>query len=134
LLRQDIVRAVAGEVDVIAALDRRERRAMTAGDLGYAKATPRVLWSQTSMPGQLILQVRTEDRIGLLSRLAAALADCAVDVLWAQVITRGAAVVDVFCLDMAADSGEGRRSAIEQAVLAVVPQSAPTHFPSEAGQ
>lgn len=134
LLRQDIVRAVAGEVDVIAALDRRERRAMTAGDLGYAKATPRVLWSQTSMPGQLVLQVRTEDRIGLLSRLAAALADCAVDVLWAQVITRGAAVVDVFCLDMAADSGEDRRSAIEQAVLAVVPQSAPTHLPSEAGQ
>src|SRR5690606_8000675 len=91
----------------------------------YAHAEPRVLWAQTSTPGQLILQVRAEDRIGLLSRLAAAFADCGVDVRWAKVVTMGAWVGDAFCLDLGADTGQGRRAAVEKAVLAVVPQPEP---------
>lgn len=125
LLRQELIRAIAGDLDLPALLEKHEREAGVIGASRYAHAEPRVLWAQTSTPGQLILQVRAEDRIGLLSRLAAAFADCGVDVRWAKVVTMGAWVGDAFCLDLGADTGQGRRAAVEKAVLAVVPQPEP---------
>ncbi|WP_327152206.1 [protein-PII] uridylyltransferase [Nocardia sp. NBC_01329] len=123
LLRQEIKRAAAGDLDVRAALDARERD--TLGAARYAQAEPRLLWAETATPGQLILQLRAEDRIGLLCRSAAVLAAAGADVRWAKVVTRGSFVVDVFCVDLGARTGPDRRAEIESAILAVVPRPAP---------
>ncbi|MEU7765157.1 [protein-PII] uridylyltransferase [Nocardia sp. NPDC049190] len=125
LLRQELIRATAGQLDVAAVLAERERDAGGVGASRYARAQPRVLWSGTSVPGQVILELRAGDRIGLLSRLAAALADCGADVRWAKVVTMGSAVVDSFCLDLGVDDDSVRREAIEKAILAVVPRPEP---------
>lgn len=125
LLRQELIRATAGELDVPAALAKREREASTVGRSRYAQAQPRVIWADTAVPGQAILELRAEDRIGLLSRLAAELAVCGADVRWAKVVTMGSAVIDSFCLELGAEAGPARREAIEKAILAVVPRTAP---------
>ncbi len=127
LLRQELKRATAGELDVRAALAARERD--TPGAARYAQAEPRLLWTPTQVDGQFLLQLRAEDRIGLLSRLAAALAAAGADVRWAKVVTMGSFVVDVFCVDLGADSDSRRRAAIETAVLAEVPRPAPRKPP-----
>ncbi|MFI9510008.1 [protein-PII] uridylyltransferase [Nocardia sp. NPDC052566] len=125
LLRQELIRAIAGDLDLPALLAKRERDAIGAGPSPYAQAQPRVIWSATATPGQAILELRAEDRIGLLSRLAAALEECGVDVRWAKVVTMGSAVVDAFCLELGADDGPERREAVEKAILDVVPRPAP---------
>lgn len=125
LLRQELIRATAGDLDVSAALAKREREASTIGRSRYAQAQPRLIWSDTSVPGQVILELRAEDRVGLLSRLAAELAECGADVRWAKVVTMGSAVVDSFCLDLGPEDGPARRETIEKALLAVVPRTAP---------
>lgn len=127
LLRQEIKRAAAGELDVRAALDARERESL--GVARRAQAEPRLLWAETSIPGQLILQLRAEDRIGLLCRLAAVLAGAGADVRWAKVVTMGSFVVDVFCVDLGRRSGPDRRAELESAILAVVPRPAPRKPP-----
>ncbi|WP_432279932.1 [protein-PII] uridylyltransferase [Nocardia cyriacigeorgica] len=125
LLRQELIRAIAGDLDLGGQLAKREREAVGTQLSPYAKAQPRLLWTETGTPGQVIVQVRAEDRIGLLSRLAAALAGCGADVRWAKVVTMGSAVVDAFCLDLGTDSGPQRRARIEAAIMAVVPRPAP---------
>ncbi|MEV0245952.1 [protein-PII] uridylyltransferase [Nocardia sp. NPDC050712] len=124
LLRQELIRAIAGALDLPALLAKRER---DAGILPspFAQAAPRLIWSPTSAPGQWLLELRAEDRIGLLTRLAAAFSACAANVRWAKVVTMGSSVVDAFCLDLGADDGPARREAIEKAVMEVVPRPAP---------
>ncbi|MFI6956344.1 [protein-PII] uridylyltransferase [Nocardia sp. NPDC050408] len=124
LLRQELIRATAGDLDLSALLAKREHEATGARPSQYAQAQPRVIWSATSTPGQVVLELRAEDRIGLLSRLASAFAECGADVRWAKVVTMGSAVVDAFGLDLGVDIPE-RRETIEKAVLAVVPRPAP---------
>ncbi|WP_431956563.1 [protein-PII] uridylyltransferase [Nocardia lijiangensis] len=125
LLRQELIRAIAGDLDLSALLAKREREAAGVGPSRYAQAQPRMIWSPASTPGQVILELRAEDRVGLLSRLAAAFASCGANVRWAKVVTMGSAVVDAFCLELGADDGAQRRDAIEKAVLDVVPRPAP---------
>ncbi|MEV6387142.1 [protein-PII] uridylyltransferase [Nocardia xishanensis] len=125
LLRQELIRAIAGDLDLPALLAKREREASGAGPSPYAQAQPRMIWSPTSTPGQLILELRAEDRVGLLSRLAAAFAACGANVRWAKVVTMGSAVVDAFCLELGGEDAAQRRDAIEKAVLDVVPRPAP---------
>ncbi|WP_280503659.1 [protein-PII] uridylyltransferase [Nocardia farcinica] len=125
LLRQELIRAIAGDLDLPGVLARRERETAVPDRGPYAQAEPRLLWSPTGTEGQVILEVRAEDRIGLLSRLAAALAGCGVNVRWAKVVTMGASVVDSFCLDMGDTDDPQRREAVEKAVLQVVPRPAP---------
>ncbi|MGQ4597492.1 [protein-PII] uridylyltransferase [Nocardia sp. R6R-6] len=132
LLRQELIRATAGDLDVSAALTEHEREASGVGRSRYAQAQPRVIWSDTSVPGQVILELRAEDRIGLLSRLAAELARCGADVRWAKVVTMGSAVVDSFCLDLGPEDSPARREAIEKAILTVVPRPAPKPSESDA--
>ncbi|MCM6773867.1 [protein-PII] uridylyltransferase [Nocardia sp. CDC159] len=124
LLRQELIRAVNGDLDVAAVLTKREREAARRAS-PYAQATPRIKWSDTAVAGQVLLQLRAEDRVGLLSRLAATLARAGVDVRWAKVVTMGAAVVDSFCLDLGATDTPERRAEIEAALLAVVPHPGP---------
>ncbi|MEV0360140.1 [protein-PII] uridylyltransferase [Nocardia sp. NPDC050697] len=132
LLRQELIRAMAGDLDPGAVLAKRERDADGPGRGPYAQAQPRVIWSEASAPGRVILELRAEDRLGLLTRLAAVFADAAASVRWAKVVTMGSAVVDTFCLDLGAGDSAERRAALERSVLAVVPQPAPKK-PEEAG-
>ncbi|WSF98419.1 [protein-PII] uridylyltransferase [Nocardia vinacea] len=124
LLRQELIRATAGDLDLSALLAKREHEATGTRPSPYAQAQPRVIWSAAATPGQVVLELRAEDRIGLLSRLAAAFAECGADVRWAKVVTMGSAVVDAFSLDLGVDIPE-RRETVEKAVLAVVPRPAP---------
>ncbi|WP_269814832.1 MULTISPECIES: [protein-PII] uridylyltransferase [Nocardia] len=125
LLRQELIRATSGELDLTALLAKREREATGVGPSPYAQAQPRVIWFDGSSEGQAILELRAEDRIGLLSRLAATFAAAGANVRWAKAVTMGSAVVDVFGLELGSDTGPARREAIEKAVLEVVPRPAP---------
>ncbi|MEU0541607.1 [protein-PII] uridylyltransferase [Nocardia sp. NPDC005978] len=129
LLRQELIRAINGDLDLAAVLARKEREAGGTQPSPYAQAKPRVLWFETAEPGRVLLELRAEDRIGLLSRLAAALAESGANVCWAKVSTMGAAVVDSFCLDLGAADTPERRAEIEAAVLAVVPPQQPKKSP-----
>ncbi|WP_425339822.1 [protein-PII] uridylyltransferase [Nocardia carnea] len=129
LLRQELKRAIAGDLDVRAVLTARERDTPAAAR--HARAEPWLLWTPTQAAGQFILQLRAEDRIGLLCRLSAVLSGAGADVRWAKVVTMGSFVVDVFCVELGDDSGPQRRSAIETAILAEVPQPAPRKTPEQ---
>lgn len=130
LLRQELKRAIAGDLDVRAVLAAREHDTAAAR---YARAEPWLRWTETPVAGQFILQLRAEDRIGLLCRLSAVLSAAGVDVRWAKVVTMGSFVVDVFCVEMGADAGPQRRSAVETAILAELPQPAPRKSPEQEG-
>ncbi|MFJ4650341.1 [protein-PII] uridylyltransferase [Nocardia sp. NPDC088792] len=125
LLRQELIRAINGELDLGTVLARKEREAGGTQRSPYAQAQPRVFWIETAEPGRILLELRAEDRIGLLSRLAAALADAGVNVSWSKVVTMGSVVIDTFCLDLGASDTPQRRAEIEEAVLSVVPPQQP---------
>ena len=121
LLRADLVRALDRTLPLAEALARKERDYAPMMPSGESPSPPRVLWFDDEATGAVIMELRGTDRIGLLHRVAAALADCDADVRWARVSTLGASVVDSFCL---AGCGAGgtlpapERSRIEKAVLA----------------
>ncbi|MFD6395521.1 [protein-PII] uridylyltransferase [Nocardia sp. NPDC060249] len=131
LLRQELIRATTGALDLPAVLAKREAEAVGTGPGRYARAAPRLIWSPTSTPGQVILELRADDRIGLLSRLAGAFAATGANVRWAKVVTMGSAVVDAFCLELGDADSPALRDRIEKAVLDVVPRPAPAPPPTE---
>src|SRR5574340_250696 len=109
LLRQELIRARGGALDLLEMLETKEREARahelpdrteSAVPVLYAQAPPRVIWFDATEPGQVILELRAEDRLGLLSRLAGALERCGADVRWARVATLGSSVIDAFCIDL----------------------------------
>ncbi|MEV6058481.1 [protein-PII] uridylyltransferase [Nocardia asteroides] len=130
LLRQELIRASTGALNLPEVLAKREADATGAGPGRYARAQPRLIWSDAGTPGQVILELRAEDRVGLLSRLAGAFAAAGADVRWAKVVTMGSAVVDAFCLELGDADGPALRDRIEKAVLDVVPQPAPPPPPT----
>ena len=84
LLRQQFVGALDGDVDVLGMLEKRDSDAANsalarAGEiqagapLTRSTAPPRILWLDAVAPGQLVVEVRAMDRIGLLALLAQAL-------------------------------------------------------------
>ncbi|AOW92363.1 [protein-PII] uridylyltransferase [Rhodococcus sp. WMMA185] len=138
LLRQELIRALEGELDLLDMLTAREeeareiRRAAAVEEGGeaavpvqYAQAPPRVIWFDTTSAGESILELRAEDRPGLLSRLADAFDQCDADVLWARVSTLGSSVIDSFCLALRDGDTRRKREEIERAVLGVVPPEMP---------
>ncbi|MFI6867157.1 [protein-PII] uridylyltransferase [Nocardia sp. NPDC050406] len=129
LLRQELIRAINGDLNLADVLARKEREAGGAQRSPYAQARPRVKWTETGEPGRVLLELRAEDRIGLLSRLAGALAGVGANVCWAKVVTMGAAVVDAFCLDLGSTDTPERRAEIEAAILATVPPQQPKKSP-----
>ena len=141
LLRQQFILALDGEVDVLASLDRRDRDAAQhgttrAGDvpaavpINHAPAPPRILWSEGAEPGELVVQIRTTDRAGLLARLTAVFERDGVDIAWAKVTTLGSSVVDVF--GITADGDGAVRDELERDLFAVLPAPAPAKPVSEA--
>ncbi len=142
LLRQQFVGALGGDVDVLGALEKRDTEAANsamarAGEiqagapLTCSTAPPRILWLDAA-PGQLVVEVRAMDRIGLLTLLAQALERAGADIAWAKVNTFGSTAADVFCVTMpveSTDAADGDRNAAARAevvkqLLAVLGASA----------
>ncbi|MGH3882396.1 MAG: [protein-PII] uridylyltransferase [Pseudonocardiaceae bacterium] len=122
LLRQDLVRALDGSLQLADRLAAKER---DYGETAASETSPevetRVLWFDDEATGAVILELRTTDhRIGLLYRVAAALESSAVTVRWARVVTLGSSVVDSFCLtgsDGHSALSPEARGLVERAVL-----------------
>jgi [protein-PII] uridylyltransferase len=146
LLRQMFVGALKGDVDVLGTLEKRDSDAASsatarAGEiqagapLTRSTAPPRVLWLETGEPGQLVVEVRAIDRVGLLALLTRALERAGADIAWAKVNTFGSTASDVFCVTVPVDSGyeaaqlngdcnNAARVTLEDALLAVLGASA----------
>jgi len=135
LLRQQLIQAIGGGLDVIAALEQRdaETGALTrrAGDIpdavpgNAAMAPPRVLWFDGASDGESVLQVRSADRPGLLARLSAAIERVGFDISWAKVTTLGSTVVDAFGLVLPEANLPVPRAAFEKDLYAILPAPPP---------
>ncbi|GAC69013.1 [protein-PII] uridylyltransferase [Gordonia soli] len=158
LMRQQLIAAVEGRIDVLARLEVREREspiptiasiesspgsvlgaAAAAGSTDpetdgaghpknavpalYAVAPPRVIWVETG-GDDVLMELRTDDRLGLLSRVSSVIERRGADVRWAKVSTLGSTVVDTFSLFIPDDSPEAR-AALADAVTAVCPPPQP---------
>jgi [protein-PII] uridylyltransferase len=122
VLRDDLARALDGTLNLDEALAHKERD-YARPPTGEEPVPPRVLWFDDEATEAVVLELRGTDRIGLLYRVASALAECGVTIRWAKVATLGASVVDSFCLDTPngpSDLTRGMRQKLEQAVLTAV--------------
>ena len=94
LLRADLARALAGELPLAERLREKER--------AYAERArnrpPTITWFDEDATDATVLEIRTEDSIGLLTRITAALERAQLDVRSAQVSTLGHAVTGAFYL------------------------------------
>ncbi|WP_241012383.1 [protein-PII] uridylyltransferase [Hoyosella rhizosphaerae] len=148
-LRQELARALDGQVNITALLDERWKQSGPVhshsvsyddisddvtppgtGVLGSQKAAvpaqnrdapPVIKWFSSKTPDEAILEVRSIDQLGLLSRVAGALEQSGADIRWAKVTTMGAYVDDVFCVRFTENSDARARADV--AVRMVLPQS-----------
>ena len=131
LLRQQLILAVQGELDVLGALELPGADSSQAARAGEARAAvpvnapaapPRVIWHAGTGPGQLLAEIRATDRAGLLAVLTAVFERAGVDIAWAKVTTLGSSVVDTFAVVLPPDSTENTlRQALERELYAVLP-------------
>ena len=133
LLRQQFILALNGELDAIAALQKRDRDAVLHGSdrVGEPKlavpaaapAPPRILWHAATDTGQQIVEVRASDRTGLLAVLTGVFERAGVDIEWAKITTFGSSVIDVF--SVSAPASRAAREALESELYAALPAPAP---------
>jgi [protein-PII] uridylyltransferase len=93
-LAAELRRALRGDLPVAERLAARER----GYDRGGPAVTPAVLWHDGAASDAVVLEVRAADRIGLLYRLARAIAAAGGRVRAARIGTLGAVAVDTFYL------------------------------------
>jgi [protein-PII] uridylyltransferase len=98
-LRNDVARALEGELDVTQRLTARDASRRQPAS---PPAAPRVEVIEAASATATVLEVRAGDRPGLLYRLGRALALMGVNIRGARVVTLGADAVDVFYLQDAA--------------------------------
>jgi [protein-PII] uridylyltransferase len=130
LLRQQFVGALAGDIDVLAMVEKRSDEAASsrAGEVQAgvpvtrSTAPPHIVWLDTAGDGRLILEVRATDRPGLLALLTRALERAGADIGWAKVHTFGSTAADVFCVELPYDVPEepGAQAAVEKQLMAVL--------------
>jgi [protein-PII] uridylyltransferase len=149
LLRQQFNLALEGELDVIAAIEQRNREAAQFGStragevlaavpVNRSTAPPRILWLDAAAPGQLLIEVRATDQTGLLAVLTGVFERAGVDIAWAKVVTLGLSVVDSFCILLpprSPDESPGYaeiKATLERDLYAVLPTAAPDKQVSEA--
>jgi [protein-PII] uridylyltransferase len=119
-IREDVRRAVAGDLDVRRAL--RERAATTRPP-AVAGREPRVLVDNATSDFATVVEVHATDRPGLLHTITSALADAGCDLQLAKVATYGVDVVDVFYvrdLDGQRIVDRDRIAEIERSILAAL--------------
>jgi [protein-PII] uridylyltransferase len=149
LLRQQFILALDEELDVIGTLLAREREAAQypttrAGEIlaavpaNHVPAPPRILWSEGSAPGEMIVQIRSIDRPGLLARLTAVFERDGVDIGWAKVTTLGSSVLDAFGITAAGTGSDGAgrtalRDELERDLYAILPTPPPAKPAEQAG-
>ncbi len=92
LIRADLVRAMDGELGLAQKLRAKEQ----AYGAGTSSRPPTVTWLDGAATDATVLEIRAEDRIGLLCRLTAALERSGMDVRSARVSSLGGSVVDAF--------------------------------------
>jgi [protein-PII] uridylyltransferase len=146
LLRQQLILALGGDLDVMATLDKRDRDAgaepgrvgepAPAVPISPVPAPPKVIWYPGPAADQLIVEVRTIDRAGLLAQLTAVFERAGLDIAWAKVATLGSSVVDVFCvvvrpLAAGGDQGAVVREQLERDLYRLLPAPQPAK-PAEA--
>ncbi|MCC3772242.1 [protein-PII] uridylyltransferase, partial [Streptomyces sp. UNOC14_S4] len=97
-LRNDLVRALEGSLDLVGRLAEREAAyaAYSRRRRGGAHPAPRVTVVDTGSRDATVLEVRAQDAPGLLHRIGRALEDAGVWVQSAHVSTLGSYVVDAF--------------------------------------
>jgi [protein-PII] uridylyltransferase len=111
LLRADLARALNGEMPLAERLREKER--------AYAERAPTrpptIAWFDEQATDATVLEIRTEDSIGLLTRITAAIERSQVDVRSAQVSSLGHSVVGAFYLTdrRGAPISAGDRAGIE---------------------
>ncbi|OBG22143.1 [protein-PII] uridylyltransferase [Mycobacterium sp. 852002-51057_SCH5723018] len=130
LLRQQFVGALAGDIDVLAMVEKRsgEAAGSRAGEVQAgvpvtrSTAPPHIVWLDSAAEGRLILEVRATDRPGLLALLTRALERAGADIGWAKVHTFGSTAADVFCVELPTEVPEerGAQAAVEKQLLAVL--------------
>jgi [protein-PII] uridylyltransferase len=132
LLRQQFTNALKADVDVLGTLEKRDSDAVGAASartgemqvrvpVTRSTAPPRILWLDTAASGQLLVEVRAMDRLGLLALLARALERGGAEIQWAKVNTFGSTAADVFCVTVPSGAGTAEpRSAIEKNLFAVL--------------
>lgn len=130
LLRQQFVGALAGDIDVLAMLEKRDSEVASsasarAGEVlagvpvTRSTAPPRIVWLDTAAEGQLVVEVRAMDRPGLLALLTRALENAGADIVWAKVNTFGSTAADVFCIVLPTGAPDAQ-AAVEKHLLAVL--------------
>jgi [protein-PII] uridylyltransferase len=94
LVRADLARALAGEVPLADKLREKERAYAER-----ARTRPAtVAWFDDQATDATVLEIRTEDSIGLLTRITAALERAQLNVRTAQISSLGRSVVGAFYL------------------------------------
>lgn len=144
LLRQQLILAIDGDLDVMGALDKKEAEATATARAGEVRAAvpvhapaapPRVLWHDGAGAGQMVVEVRATDRTGLLAALTGVFERAGVDIAWAKVTTLGSSVVDAFGIvlpvALAADEAAARQN-LERQLFAVLPAPPAKHTEVEA--
>ena len=151
LLRQQFILALDGELDVLASLESATATPRSTARRGPARCRTRcrsTTWRlrrgscgpRAPQPGELVVQIRSTDRTGLLTRLTAAFERDGVDIAWAKVTTLGSSVVDVFGITAVGDDDSAGvppiraavRDELERDLYAVLPAPAPAKPVSEA--
>jgi [protein-PII] uridylyltransferase len=142
LLRQQFILALRGELDVMSALDKRDHESAQYGaarvgehkpavPINSVPAPPRILWHDGSGQGQLIVEIRTADRTGLLAVLTGVLERTGADIAWAKITTLGSSVVDAFGISVpTSDSVDEARKQLEAELYTVLP-TPPAAKPAE---
>jgi [protein-PII] uridylyltransferase len=116
-----IRRALSGELDVAAAVEKR-LRSQAASRFQRRKAISpsgvRISWDNQSSGRSTILELRTGDRLGLAYKIANTLSSLDLDIVFAKVATEKHLALDVFYVTNAAGEKlpDDRLPAIEEAI------------------
>jgi [protein-PII] uridylyltransferase len=144
LLRQQFIQALDDDLDVIGILEQRDREATQYGSgrvgevlaavpANHVPAPPRILFHDGSAAGQLLVEIRSTDRTGLLAVLTRVFEKANVDIAWAKVTTMGSSVDDVFCVvapSLGRGDIDGLRGPLEHDLVSVLP-APPARLPAE---
>ncbi len=100
----ELKRALNGELDVAAAVDKRLRTVSSRlrHRAPAASVPTRITWDNQSSDKSTILEVRTGDRLGLAYKIASTLAALNLDIAFAKVATEKNLALDIFYITDAA--------------------------------